>query len=410
VRIGADGDGVADLPDGGTAYIPFTLPGELVRATLTGRRGVAAALLEPSPARAEPACPHFGACGGCSLQHWRDDDYAGWKVAQVEAALRRAGFDSVPMLPLRRTPPGARRRLDLALRRTPAGVVAGLHRARGEDVVDLDVCPVAHPRLAALIGPLRRWLATVSLLRREGSAIVNLLDTGPDLLLRSDAEPTAADRAGAAAFARAQGVRRVHWAKGNDPPEPLAVLGTARTAFAGVAVTPPPGGFLQASAEGEAAIRAAVLAGLPEPLLPRDRVVELYAGSGTLTFALAGRARVAAFEGDAAALDALRRAAPPGRVTATLRDLARQPLSARELVGAAAVVLDPPHAGAPAQIGAIAAARVARVLYVSCNPAALARDARVLRDAGYGLEAVTPVDQFLWSSRIESVCVLTLHA
>ncbi len=141
----------------------------------------------------------------------------------------------------------------------------------------------------------------------------------------------------------------------------------------------------------------------------RSRIVELYAGCGTITFALAARGRVAAFEGDAAAIAALRRAANQaglaGRISAEQRDLARQPLTARELAGVSAIVLDPPHAGAAAQMPAIAAAKPARVIYVSCNPAALVRDARTLCEAGYDLLAATPVDQFLWSARLESVVV-----
>ncbi len=409
-RIGADGDGVAG--HGSDAiYVPFTLPGETVRADLTGQRGVAIALLDPSPARINPPCPHFGTCGGCTLQHWRDGGYIAWKTGEITAALHRAGFATVPLQPAARTPPASRRRLDLALRRTASGVAVGLHRLRGSDVIDLDACPVAHPHLTALLGALRSWLPRLALLRREGSAVVNLLDTGPDLLLRTDADPTPADRIAAAAFAQANGIPRIHWAKGGDLPEALAVIGPAHIALAGVPVTPPPGGFLQASPEGETAVRAAVLAGLPVRMKPRDAIVELYAGCGSLTFGLAERARVMAYEGDAASVAALRdaanRAGLPGRVAATQRDLARQPLSAKELAGAAAVVLDPPYAGAPAQMRPLAEAKPARIIYVSCNPAALARDARVLREAGYGLDAVTPVDQFLWSSRIESVCVFS---
>jgi 23S rRNA (uracil1939-C5)-methyltransferase len=179
--------------------------------------------------------------------------------------------------------------------------------------------------------------------------------------------------------------------------------------LSGVAMTPPPGGFLQATRAGEAAIVAAVLAGLPDRLLPRARIADLYAGCGTLSFALAQHARVAAFEGDAASAAALRSAANQaglaGRVEVTHRDLARQPLMPTEFAGCAAVVLDPPHAGAAAQTAQLAAAKVPAVIYVSCNPGALARDGRILHDAGYRLAAAVPIDQFLWSARLEAVCV-----
>jgi 23S rRNA (uracil1939-C5)-methyltransferase len=246
-------------------------------------------------------------------------------------------------------------------------------------------------------------------LRREAAIICNRLDTGPDVLLRTDAEPNASDRSRLAAFAEAHGVRRITWARGDGMPETAVLTEAPRIRFAGTDVTPPPGAFLQATADGERAIVAAILAGFPDKLPHRARVADLYAGCGALTFALAARARVAAYEGDAAALGALRAAVNggglAGRIEPHHRDLARQPLSAKELSAFAAVVLDPPYAGAAPQIAQIAASDVARVIYVSCDPAALARDAAVLRGAGYALLAATPIDQFLWSARLESVCV-----
>ncbi|MBN9564043.1 MAG: class I SAM-dependent RNA methyltransferase [Alphaproteobacteria bacterium] len=413
-RVGAEGDGVGTAPDGTHFYVPSTLPDETVQVRAItprgeGWMGEAEAILAVSPARIEPPCPHFGTCGGCTLQHWRDAEYVEWKGGLLEAALRRAGYGDVRLRPAGRTPSEARRRMDLALRRDGSRVVVGLHRARGAEVIDLHTCVIAHPALRDLIAPLREVLAQAALLRREGSALLNLLDSGPDLLLRTDAAPSASDRALLAGFARAHGLPRISWARGNDAPEAICVLRPAVVRFADLEVAPPPGAFLQASAAGERAIIDAVLDGLPEPRGGRSRIVELYAGFGTITFALAARGRVSAFEGDAPAIAALRRAANQagfsGRIVAEQRDLARQPLTVKELAGTSAIVLDPPHAGAAAQMPAIAAAKVARVIYVSCNPAALARDARVLREAGYDLLAATPIDQFLWSPRLEAVVV-----
>jgi 23S rRNA (uracil1939-C5)-methyltransferase len=201
-------------------------------------------------------------------------------------------------------------------------------------------------------------------------------------------------------------------AEPNNPPETIAMLRPATTALSGITVRPPPGAFLQATQAGEQAIIAAVLKAVPPKLPNKARIAELYAGCGTLTFALAQHARIAAYEGDLPTVTALKQAANQsgrtGRVEATQRDLARQPLSAKELAGFAAVVLDPPHAGAAAAIAQIAAARVPTVIYVSCNPATLARDAKTLRTAGYALKDATAIDQFLWSARVESVSVFEL--
>ncbi len=416
-RIGADGDGIAALPDGTFLFVAGTLPGETVRARPVARRGdgwaaAVETLITASPERAGPPCPHFGGCGGCTLQHWQDAPYRAWKVGLLEAALRRAGF-APDIAKLVATPPAARQRMDFSLRRQGSSVLLGLHAGRAAEVVDLVACPVLHPDLLALLAPLRAVLRGLALFRREGAAVVNLLESGPDLLLRTDGEPNAADRTQLAAFARAHGLCRISWARGDAAPETLCLLRPPVAVLSGVPVRPPPGAFLQASREGEAAIVAAVLAGLPDKLPARARVAELYAGCGTLSFALAARVRVAAYEGDADLVAALRAAVNAqvlaARISVEQRDLTRRPVTATELAGCVAVVLDPPFGGAAVQIAQVAAARPKRVVYVSCNPVALARDAAILRGAGYAVVTATPIDQFLWSARLESVVVFSIE-
>lgn len=225
--------------------------------------------------------------------------------------------------------------------------------------------------------------------------------------MRGDAPITLADRLALTGFARSHGLPRIAWAQGDAEPEPVAILRPPAISLSGISVAPPPGVFLQASQSGEQAIIAAVLAALPT----KGSVAELFAGCGTLTFAMAQRLRVTAWEGDAGSVAALRMAANHGglggRVSVVQRDLARQPLQAKELARFATVVLDPPSAGAAAQTAQIAVAKVTAVVYVSCNPATLARDARALRQAGYRLASAVPIDQFLWSNRLESVVVFS---
>jgi 23S rRNA (uracil1939-C5)-methyltransferase len=413
-RVGSEGDGIAKLPDGTPLYLPFTLPGETVTARPLQSRGdgwhaFAETIADATDARVEPPCRHFGRCGGCVLQHWRDGDYRTWKAGLVSHALRQAGFTPPDPLPFVAGLPGERRRIDFAVRRTAGHIVLGLHEQRSAEVIDITDCLVLHPTLMALLGPLRALLHGLKAVRHEGSVIINLLDSGPDMLLRTDAALTLDDRIALTDFARDHALPRVSQTIGNDTPETIGLLRPPTTTLSGISVRPPPGVFLQATAEGERAIVDAVLRGLPGKITSKTRVAELYAGCGTLTFALAKLVRVAAFEGDAATVGALKQAinqgGVAGRIEAFQRDLARQPLSAQELKAFAAVVLDPPHGGAAAQIGQIAAAAVPTVVYVSCNPATLSRDARVLNGAGYTLAAVTVIDQFLWSARVESVSV-----
>ena len=413
-RVGSEGDGIARLPDGTPLYVPFTLPGETVTARPLQSRGdgwhaFAETIANSTDARAEPPCRHFGRCGGCVLQHWRDADYRTWKGGLVSHALRQAGFTPPDPLPFIPGLPNERRRMDFAVRRAAGRIVLGLHEQRSAEVIDITGCLVLHPALMALFPPLRVLLQNLKAIRREGSVVINLLGSGPDMLLRTDAPLTLEDRIALTGFARDHGLPQVSQTQGNGVPETIGLLRPPITAMSGVSVRPPPGVFLQATAEGERAIIDAVLQGMPAKITSKTRVAELYAGCGTLTFALAKAVRVAAYEGDAATVAALKQAINQGgiagRIEAFQRDLARQPLSAKELAAFAGVVLDPPHGGAATQIGQIAAALVPAVVYVSCNPATLSRDARMLHGAGYRLAAATAIDQFLWSARVESVSV-----
>lgn len=408
--MGAQGDGIAPLPEGGHAFIPYTLPGERVEAHLGAPRqgmvpGSALSILSASPERVPAPCIHFGRCGSCALQHWADAPYAAWKRGRLVAALESAGFVAPLVHDLARTPPGARRRADLGLERLADGrVTIGFHTRGSHELIPLAECPVLQPALVALLPPLAETLRSLSALKRLGAVVVNMLDSGPDLLLRTDAPLTMPDRQRLAAFAATHRIPRIAWStKGAN--EVAAQHEPVRHHLSGLAITPPAGAFLQASREGEAAIIAAVLAGLPAKLSKRARLLDLYAGIGTLSLPLAAHGVVQAYEGDGAAVTALAGAHP--RVTATRRDLARQPLLPAELTPYAAVVLDPPFNGAPEQVAQIARSAVPHVVYVSCNPAALARDGATLRAAGFALREATPVDQFLWSPHLESVAVFT---
>ena len=211
-RIGSEGDGVAHLPDGTPLYMPFTLPGERVSAhpvqpRADGWHAVAGRIDDPSEARVEPPCGHFGRCGGCVLQHWRDADYRTWKAGLLSHALRQAGF--TPPDPIAFVPglPGERRRVDFAVRRAGGRIILGLHEQRSSDVVDLTDCLVLHPALMGLMPKLRTLLLGLRAVQREASVVINLLDSGPDLLLRTDAALTLEDRIALTEFAHTMACR-----------------------------------------------------------------------------------------------------------------------------------------------------------------------------------------------------------
>ncbi len=408
-RLGGRGDGVARLEDG-LVYLPFTVPGDLVRAKITARRGdgLVGAVIErlaDGPNRARPVCPHFEVCGGCAVQHLDDELYVLWKTGIVEQALAAHGLAADRLRPLWRLPLGRRRRAQFAFRRLARGVVLGFNARASATIVDLAACAVLDPAITSLLPALRSLLAQVIEPSGSGEAHLTQTETGLDLVLTADCTLDLFRREALAAFAHAHDLARLSWRQGEaTAPSPVAELRVPRLSFAGVGVATPPGAFLQASPEGERAIVDAVLDALGTP----KRVADLFAGLGTLSLPIAvGGSQVTAVEADAAMLDALARAArahPALRIACERRDLLRRPLGAEELDSFEAVVFDPPRAGALAQAVELArSVGPTAVVAVSCHPATLARDAAVLVKGGWRLEALTPIDQFPFSPHLELV-------
>ncbi len=409
-EIGARGDGLARL-GGELVFVPFTMPGDKVVARIEGRRGegLAAALVEVLVAgegRAEPGCPHFKSCGGCALQHVDEAAYAAWKRNLLVTQLSRAGLN-VPVGDLVRVPPGSRRRAAFAFARRRKGEVSlGFNARATHSVIDIQQCLLLEPALAAILPALRRMLVDVVAVGEEGDVIVTLTETGLDVLVEADARLDLFDRERLAAFADANDLARLSWRRpGAGFLDPIARRRPALVRFGGIAVEPSPGGFLQPTKGGELAIAEVVLAGIG----PAQVVADLYSGCGSFTFPLAAQGRtVLAAEGEEAPIRALEAAAnahPGLKVTAEVRDLARRPLLAHELKKVQAVVFDPPRAGASAQAEMLAEGGPGIVVAVSCNPATLARDLKILVDGGYTVQAVTPIDQFPYSAHLEAVAV-----
>jgi 23S rRNA (uracil1939-C5)-methyltransferase len=403
--LGAAGDGIA-ITEQGPVYIAYAAVGDRLRVVLgprrgEGREGRIVARLADGPGRVAPPCPHFGTCGGCALQHLDDATVSAWKRDRVVRALAARGLASVEVGPTVPARAATRRRLGLAVDRAAGRVRLGFHPRFGRDVVDVTACPVAAPELVALLAPMRAGLGRIAGWRK-GQAIATLTETGIDLVLALGLAPSIDTLARLAALADTADLARLSLSR-EGMLEPVVVRRAPRVTFGTVAVEPPPGGFLQPTRDGEAAIGALILAATQGA----GRVADLYAGCGTWSFRLAEGSQVLAVEADAALTAALAAAADrvglAGRVRVETRDLARRPLLADELARFDAVVFDPPRAGAAEQAAALAGSRVARVIAVSCNPATFARDARVLVDGGYRLERVMPVDQFLWSPHVELV-------
>jgi len=391
-RIGAQGDGVA-MHGGEAVYVPFALPGERWHVG-TGD----AVRLADSPERVAPICRHFLRCGGCLAQHMSPDLYRAWKRDLVVEAFRHRGI-AADVQPLEVVRAGSRRRAFLGVERRGAEVIIGFREEGQHTLVDLVECPVLDAAIVAAVPGFRMLARIVMADRAGGRLVVTKLDHGLDVAFdngRRDLSPH--EQAEAARVARE--VRLVRLVVAGQP---IMVAEAPAVTIGGVAVEVEPSVFLQAVPDAERLLADFCVASLPKSA---KEVADLFSGVGTFTLPLARRAKVAAFDSDKRAIAALsgavRHAQGLKPVTAVVRDLFRDPLSVRELNLFDAVVLDPPRAGAQEQAERLARSKVATVIAVSCNPATLARDARVLIDGGYRMGPVRAIDQFLYSAHVEA--------
>ena len=384
LRIAAKGDGVT----ASGRHVPGTAPGDWVAADGT---------ITPGPHRATPPCRHFGRCGGCQLQQLDEAALADFVQQRVAFQAESQGLAPAHVAPPAMSPPHSRRRASLRAVNGGGRALLGFNEGGSHRVLDLVECPVLDPALFAAIAPLRRYFSGLKGKFAIGVELA-LADQGVDCLLTGYTPEGLAATEGLLDLARDCALARLTLDGGYGPetfwePQPVTI------SFGTVPVAMPPGAFLQATPQGEAALLGAAR----EWLAGCAKVADLFAGLGTFALALAAGRQVLAAEGDRAALLALKAAAGRAglRVEALHRDLFRNPLRSAELAGCDGVVLDPPRAGARAQVEQLAASGLGRIVYISCNPSSWSRDGAVLVAAGYRLEEVRPVGQFRWSTHVE---------
>ncbi len=392
--FGRHGEGVARTADG-PVYLPGALPGETVRATVEGERGTVTEILRRSPDRIDPFCPHYDRCGGCSAQHWREAPYRAWKRDLVVIALAHRHIEA-PVGELVDAHGAGRRRVSLHLRYAGGRTLAGFMEAGSHRLLDLDSCPILvpalrdAPRIARLLGsPFASHAKSLDI-------AVTATESGLDCNVRAPRNPPRQIEVALAEIAMREDLARV-----TINGETVIERRPPRIRAGSVPIVPPPGGFLQATAAGEAFLAQLIV----DAVGAAPRVADLFCGVGPFALRLAGSASVLAIDSDARAIAALTRAAHHATglkpVQAVTRDLYRRPLTATDLEPFDAIVFDPPRAGAETQTRAIAQARARTVVAVSCDPATFARDAAILLAGGYALVGVTPVDQFKWSAHVE---------
>ncbi|HWL57843.1 MAG TPA: class I SAM-dependent RNA methyltransferase [Paracoccus sp. (in: a-proteobacteria)] len=393
-RLGRKGDGVA-LAEGARALAALTLPGEVIEGEAEDGRLAAPRIVTPSDTRVRPPCQHYRACGGCTLMHGSDAFVRDWKVGVVTEALRAQGL-AAPIAGVHVSPPRSRRRAVLSGRRTKKGALLGFHARASEIIVDIADCHVLRPAIQSALPLLRRIVIAGASRAGELSLAVTETAAGLDVAVSGGKPMDPALLEALAALAAEGDLARLAWGDEAIIRRPPAIP------FGRAQVVPPPAAFLQATAEGEAALVAATR----DITKGAGRILDLFAGCGTFTLPLAETAEIHAVEGLAAPLRALEAGAKHAtglrRITTEIRDLARRPLLPDELAYDA-IVIDPPRAGAEAQARQIALSSVPKIAWISCDPVSFARDARILAEKNFAIARLYIVDQFRWSPHVETV-------
>ncbi|MEL6570521.1 MAG: class I SAM-dependent RNA methyltransferase [Pseudomonadota bacterium] len=383
--------------DDGRSLLPRVLPGEEVVVARDGTMRI----VTPSADRVAAPCRHFKSCGGCAMQHASDGFVADWKQDIVRKAVSAQGL-STDFRPIHISPPLSRRRAKFAGQRTKKGVMLGFYGKGTDTIVAVPDCQLVSPGLKAAFPALEALILLAASRKSKIAMTVTETAYGPDIVVETERALDPPLRVELAAFAQAQRVSRLTWQD-----EIVVTMNPPEQDFDDVRVVPPPGAFLQATPDGEAALRRAVT----EIVHGSGSIIDLFAGCGTFALPLARQAEVHAVEGEAEMLEALDRAwrGAQGlkKVSVETRDLFRRPLEPDELKRFDAAVIDPPRAGAEAQIATLARSAVKTIAMVSCNPVTFARDARTLVDAGLRLDWVQVVDQFRWSAHVEVVGAFT---
>lgn len=405
-RLGAQGDGIANGKDG-PVYVPFTLPGETVAIARIKSQGTVMSIASASADRREPACRHFGpdgvngTCGGCTLQHMAAAPYRGFKRQLVIDALRSKGL-TPEVGEIVAAHPGERRRVVFAARKTEKDMLIGFNQAESHHIVTIEECPISSAGIISRLPAIRAVGAAVA--TNAEAFRIAVLETLSGLDLAVEGVKKLSDQQRRKAIEIVLGLRGIARVSldGEILVEPMKPI----VEFGGVKVSPPAGGFTQATKPAEEAMAKLVLAHVGKA----KRIADLFAGAGTFSLQLARIGRVHAVEGDGTAIAALDYAARNTQglkpVSVEKRDLFRRPLMTAELKAYDAVVFDPPRAGAEFQCKELARSIVKKVVAVSCNPLTLARDLAILVEGGYRITSVTPIDQFLWTSHVEVVATL----
>lgn len=354
------------------------------------------------------------------MQQLTEEAYRDFKRSVVTNAIRQAGFDAPAEVIF--LPAGTRRRVELKIAHTPKGIAFAYYAPRSNDLVAVDDCLILTPKLQALLKPLAGALADWPGISAIHAITLTAADSGIDLVLQQRSSPIRGE-AGRGARSDSNvsirphpnpppigegtlslpGIARVSLQQNDDAPKVIAEHAPITMQLGGYDIPIPPNVFLQAASEAQHLITDWV----KEAAVGAQCIADLFCGIGTYSFPLSKTAKVHGVESDGGMIKNL--AAQAQKLGIALsgekRDLFKNPLSAKELERFEAVVINPPRPGAKAQCEELAKSTVKKVIMVSCSPASFARDAKILKNAGFTLHSAKAIDQFVYSPHLEIVAV-----
>lgn len=407
--LGALGDGCGH-EEGKPVYVPFTLEGDRVETEVIQEnskfiRARLRRVISPGESRGQAMCPHFSRCGGCQLQHLKEEDYYQFKRSLLENSVERAGFSAMYVEEPVQVGPFSRRRARFKVKVTRAGVRLGFYEVKSHNIVDLQECPALTRRISSLLVPLRRMIISLKSAKEVSEIQVVASEGKVQLLIYSSAKLIPFDRKVLEGFLASERLSSILWER-NNVTIPVVAAEELSLLCGDTKVTLPPGAFIQATEAGQKAIAAIIV----EETANATKVIDLYAGCGAYSFPLAEAGHIVkAVEGNGRMVQAIKDAITLNnfgdKMEAQVQDLYKNPVNGVELRGFDAIIVNPPRNGAEPQLEAIGKSEVPLVIIVSCNPVTLERDARVLQEHGYQIQRAVPVDQFYWTTHLESVVV-----
>jgi 23S rRNA (uracil1939-C5)-methyltransferase len=373
--------------------VPRALPGEEIAL---GKENKFKIIL-PSKDRITPVCAHYKGCGGCSMQHATQSFIKDWKSNVIKSCLSARGLETI-IKPILTSKTNSRRRVTLHGMKTKKSVTVGFFKRNTHELISTPSCELVNPEILSafslfeeitLIGATRKSIIEISVTVSKEGLDLNILN-GKKLDNQSIMKITG--------LCERFNIARITW---NE--DLLANFLNPTIVFQGIAITPPPNAFLQATEQGqEILITNAMLS-----VFDSDKVIDLFSGCGTFTLPAAKRSEVLAIDKTKSMLTAIdqawRETTGLKKVTSRSQDLFKEPVGKEELNSFDAAIIDPPRVGAEAQSHELAKSHIKRISSVSCNPRTFSRDAKILVDSGFKLDWVQPIDQFLWSSHIELV-------